>query len=166
MPIISDRTTIYRADGSSETLPSDEARYLVYRNPGVWSFTAPPPPGWQFEVPRYRLTKDLQPAQKARFRHEPPFSETWESDVWQYGEHSLKAKDEITTTAWPHASMRPLTYSAEKILAFYIGGMKSRLTVSPRLNGQVRLDNGFSNVPVLADVRPPQVPPFNSRPAA
>jgi hypothetical protein len=159
MPIINDRTTIYRPDGSSETLPSDEARYLVYRNPGDWSFAPPPPPGWELEVPRYRLTRDLLPAQKARFLHEPPFAETWQSDVWQYGARSYQAGEEIETTAWPHPSMKPLTFGAEKILAFFIGSIKSRLTQVPWHQGRIRLETGLSGAL-------PKLQTMTSRPAA
>jgi hypothetical protein len=33
-----------------------------------------PPDGWEFETPRYRVVRDTQPAEKPRFRSEPPFS--------------------------------------------------------------------------------------------
>jgi hypothetical protein len=144
MPIISARLTVYRRDGTSETLPADQARYKTYVSPEEWSLTPPPPAGWARETPRYRVTRDLLPAQKARFRLEPPFSETWQSDVWQYGDRPLAAGEEIETTAWPHPSMRPLTYSAERTLAFFKSEMKSRLPTSPWHNGAVRLDNGLS----------------------
>jgi hypothetical protein len=172
MPIISsDRTTIYCRDGTTASLPADQARYRTQMQPQEWSMTPPPPLGWERTVPRYKVTRDLQPAQKARFRFEPPFAETWQSDVWQYGEHQLKANDEITTTAWPHPSMRPAgsaceAYAAERVMSYFIGAMKSTLPVSPFLNGRVRLDNGLSNVPILSEVKSPKPAPFNSRPAA
>jgi hypothetical protein len=165
MPIISERTTIYNIDGTSETLPIDQARYRVYMNPGEWSLTPPPPPNWDRELPLYRLTRDLQPAQKPRFRHEPPFSETWESDVWQYGEKFLARGTEITSIAWPHPSMRGLTFGAEKILQFYTASMKSRLPVSPWHEGRIRLDNGLSDAPGIV-VRAPKLQPMNLRPVA
>jgi hypothetical protein len=80
--------------------------------------------------------------------------------------HPLAANEEIETTDWPHPSFLPLNYSASRVLAFFNAGMKSRMTQSPWHNGQVRLENGFSNVPGIADVRPPKPEPFNTRPAA
>jgi hypothetical protein len=81
MPFISDFTTIYCRDGTSESLPGDQARYRAYLHPDEWSLTPPAPLNWQYEKPRYRLTRDLKPAEKARFRFEPPFSET-AMDTW------------------------------------------------------------------------------------
>jgi hypothetical protein len=166
MTIITTATIYNRRDGSSLTLPADQAALRTYYQRDEWSSTKPPPLNWQFEIPRYRLTRDLLPAQKARFRFEPPFAETWDSDVWQYGERPLVTGEEIETTAWPHPSMRPMNYSGEQVLAFFRSAMKSRLTVSPWLNGQVRLDNGLSNVPLLGEVRTPKLQPFDTRPAA
>jgi hypothetical protein len=169
MSIIS-TATLYHRDGHEKIFTAAEiSRMASCGQVGAgkdWSSVAPAPLNWQFEIPRYRVTRDLKPAQKARFRFEPPFSETWESDCWQYGERPLVTGEEIETTNWPHPSMRPLNYSGEKVLAFYIGAMKSRLTVSPWHNGQVRLDNGLSNVPILSEVKSPSPAPFNSRPAA
>jgi hypothetical protein len=165
MPITT-TTTIYRRDGTSETLDAHQALYRTQMQPREWSFQPPAPLGWEFEVPRYRVTRDLKPAQKARFRFEPPFSETWESDCWQYGEKPLTCGAEISTTDWPHSSMRPLNFSAEKVLAFFNGAMKSRLTVSPWHGDQVRLDNGLSNVPMLTEVKSPKLQPMNLRPVA
>jgi|SRR5450631_211719 hypothetical protein len=166
MSIISDRTTIYNRDGSIATLPAEQARYRVYMSPGEWSLTPPPPPGWDREVPRYRLTRDLQPASRARYRTEPPFESMSNNDCWQYGERPLVAGEEIESTAWPHLSMRGLTFGAEKILQFLNGTMKSRLALAPWRQGRIRLESGIGGSPVLTDVRPPPVPPFNTRPAA
>jgi hypothetical protein len=164
MPLISTATIYNLRDGTSETLPADQAQYRAYFQPAEWSLIKPPPLNWQFELPRYRLTKDLQPAEKSRFRHETPFTEIW-SEAWQYGEHFLAGGSEITTTSWPHASMKPLTFGAEKILAFFIGSIKSRLTVSPWFNGQVRLDNGLSG-PISFEIKSPKPQHFDTRPAA
>jgi hypothetical protein len=104
----------------------------------------PPPPNWDREIPKYRATRDLRPAPKARFRFEPPFTTLWDIDVWQYGEKLVARGDEISTTAWPHPSMRPLTFGAEKVLEFFKASMKSRLPSSPWYQGRLRLDNGLS----------------------
>jgi hypothetical protein len=140
--------TIYHRNGSEKTVDVLEAARLVgtgAAGPGKeWSFHKPPPANWEREVPKYRASRDLLPAQKARFRSEPPFAETWQSDIWQYGERAVATGETIETTEWPHASFRPLNFSAEKVLSFFNSAMKSRLPRSPWFNGQVRLDNGLS----------------------
>jgi hypothetical protein len=118
-----------------------------------------PPPGWERETPKYRASRDLRPAQKPRYRSETPFSGGSENDVWQYGERPVKASEIIETTEWPHASFRPLNYSAQKVWDFFNSAMKSRLTRSPWYGDAVRLDNGLSDAPAIFDVRPPQVRP-------
>jgi hypothetical protein len=152
-----DTATIYNRDGTSLTLPADQARNRTYFQPTEWSLTKPPPPNWEREVPRYRATRDLQPAQKSRFRSGPPFSETWQSDVWQYGERPHAASEIIETTNWPHASFAAKNYSAERVLAFFKSEMKSRLPTSPWFNGAVRLDNGITNAPAIVSPMAPQV---------
>lgn len=166
--LIGDRTTtIYCRDGTSETLPADQARYRAYLHPEEWSLTPPPPLNWEREIPRYRATRDLQPSPNARHRHEPPLATIFDNNVWQHGEKPLARGDEITTTQWPHSSFRPLNFSAQQVLAFFNGVMKSRLPRSPWYAGQVRLDNGLSGGVIgLADVRPPQIQPMNLRPVA
>jgi hypothetical protein len=124
-----------------------------------------PPPGWEREVPRYRVTRDIQPAPKARFRFEPPFAHSFDSDVWQYGERLLKAGEEITTTAWCHPSFHPLNRSAEKVLAYFNARLKSRLPLSPWYGGQIRLDDGLQG-PAEVHLVPPQLQPMNLRPAS
>jgi hypothetical protein len=57
MPIISDHITIYNRDGTSETLPADQARYRAYLHPEEWSLTPPPPLNWDRETPRYKATR-------------------------------------------------------------------------------------------------------------
>ncbi len=144
MPIINDHLTIFRPDGTSQAFPTDEAIFRVRMSPGEWSRSPPPPLNWQREIPRYRVTRDLLPAQKARFRSEPPFAETWQSDIWQYGERAVATGETIETTNWPHPSFRPLNFSAERVLQFFNSAMKSRLPRSPWFGDQVRLDNGLS----------------------
>jgi hypothetical protein len=124
-----------------------------------------PTPGWQSIIPRYRASRDIRPAEKERFRFEPPFTTIFNNDVWQYGEQPLVQGDEIETTAWPHASFRPLNYSAERTLAFFNLEMKSRLTKSPWHEGRLRLDNGISDAPPI-EIRTIEPQPMNLRPVA
>jgi hypothetical protein len=56
-----------------------------------------PPPGWERETPKYRVIRETKPAPKSRFRFEPPFASGSESDVWQYGERTMKAGEIIET---------------------------------------------------------------------
>jgi hypothetical protein len=162
-------TTIFHIDGREQTMDIHEASRLIVAgqagNGKGWSFHKPPPQNWQYEKPRYRVTRDLQPAQKARFRSEPPFSETWQSDVWQYSDRHYEAGEEIESTCWPHPSMRALNYSAERVLAFFISGMKSRLTTSPWNQGRVRLEDGMGG-PLPRPITSPNVKPMNLRPVA
>jgi hypothetical protein len=103
-----------------------------------------PPPNWQFETPRYRVTREIRPAEKARFRLEPPFSSMSDSDAWQYGERTMKPGEEIETQAWPHSSFHPLNRSAEMVLAYFNARLKSRLPLSPWYGGRIRLDDGLT----------------------
>jgi hypothetical protein len=105
---------------------------------------SPAPRGWEREIPRYRATRDLEPATKARFRFEPPFSTIFDSDVWQYGEQPLARGEEFETRDWPHPSFRPLNYSAGKVLDFFSSRMKSRLPRSPWAGDRIRLDDGLT----------------------
>jgi hypothetical protein len=165
MPITSDLVTIYHLpDGATETLRADLARNRVYFQPYEWSLVKPPPPGWDRIVPRYRVTRDVQPAEKSRFRSEPPFTEIW-SGAWQYGERPYQAGEEIETTAWPHPSFMPLNFSAERVLEFFKASMKSRLTTAPWHDGRVRLDNGLTG-PLPNVVSTPQIQRVNLRPVA
>jgi hypothetical protein len=106
--------------------------------------TTAAPPGWERETPRYRATRDIQPATKARYRFEPPFSTIWDSDVWQYGAQPIKAGEEIETRDWPHPSFRPLNFTAGRVLDFFNSRMKSRLPRSPWAGDRIRLDDGLS----------------------
>ncbi|MGA7999528.1 MAG: hypothetical protein WCA28_32085 [Bradyrhizobium sp.] len=116
-------------------------------------------------MPKYRVPKDTHPAQKARFRFEPPFASCLDNDVWQYGERLHKAGEVIETTEWPHPSFFPLNYGAKKILEFFRNGQKSRMQRSPWAAGQVRLDNSLTGNIVVQAVRP-QLQPIDLRPAS
>jgi hypothetical protein len=105
---------------------------------------SPAPPGWEREIPKYRVARGLQPAPKARFRFEPPFSTISDSDVWQYGAQPVKAGEEIETREWPHPSFRPLNFSAGRVLDFFNSRMKSRLPRSPWAGDRIRLDDGLT----------------------
>jgi hypothetical protein len=105
---------------------------------------SPAPNGWQRETPRYKATRDIQPATKARFRFEPPFSGLASSDEWQYGAQPVKAGEEIETREWPHPSFSALNYSAGKVLDFFTTRQKSRLPRSPCAGDRIRLDDGLT----------------------
>ena len=143
-------TTIYHRDGREKTVDIHEASRLAGAGTvGAgkdWSFVKPPPAGWERVVPKYRVTRDVRPAERARYRFEPPFETIFESDVWQYGERAYKASENeiIFTKAWPHPSFHPLNYSAERVLEFFNSRMKSRLTTSPWCGDGLRLDDGLS----------------------
>jgi hypothetical protein len=128
-----------------------------------WSFHKPPPLNWEREVPKYRVARDVRPAERARYRLETPFSTISDSSVWQYAERAYTAGEIIDTKEWPHPSFVPLNYGAEKVLAFFNGAMKSRLPRAPWHENRVRLDNGLSG-PIIPDVRPPQVKPMSDHP--
>jgi hypothetical protein len=162
---MSELATIYSRDGSSVTLPIDQARNRTYFEPTEWSLTKPPPLNWQSEIPRYRIVRDLKPAEKTRFRFEKPFSETSSNDSWQYSDRHYEAGETVESTAWPHPSMRAQNYSAERVLQFFNLEMKSRLPVSPWHQGRVRLDTGLSG-PTSFEVKPRMPQPMNLRPVA
>jgi len=118
-----------------------------------------PPANWQREIPKYRVTRETNPAPKARFRAEPPFSSFSESDVWQYGERVHKDGEIIETTEWPHPMFFPLNYSARQVLNFFNSSQKSRLQRSPWADGRVRLSDGLSGP--LPKIIAPKVAPIN-----
>lgn len=155
-------STIYHRDGRSETLEASAAGWRV-RNDSEWSFHVPPPPGWERETPKYRASRNIEPAQKERFRFEPPFGTGFASDVWQYGERPYKRGEIIETRSWPHESFEPLNYSAEKVLEFFKSRMKSRMTLSPWFGDQVRLDDGMSGF-IPQSLGPVQLPKFDPTP--
>jgi hypothetical protein len=161
--------TIYHLDGREMTLDVQEAARLVGpRQVGAgkgWSFVKPPPAGWEREVPKYRVARDVRQAERSRYRLEPPFGTGFESDVWQYGERAYAAGEIIETKEWPHPSFAPLNYSAEKVLDFFNTRMKSRLTTSPWFGDSLRLDDGLTGAPIVS-AAPPQVKPMDLRPAS
>jgi hypothetical protein len=127
-----------------------------------------PPLNWRREVPRYRITRETKPAPKDRFKFEPPFSQSTEADVWQYGEKIWPAGSVVASTEWPNpGTMTPLNYSAKQVMEFFNSRQKSRLGRSPWRDGRVFLNDGLSNklpkigVPQLqpADVAPRQAWP-------
>ncbi|WP_213775435.1 hypothetical protein [Bradyrhizobium sp. dw_78] len=112
---------------------------------------------WRHEIPKYRISRDTKPAPKERFRFEPPFSSSSESDVWQYGERIHKAGEAIETTEWPNpGTMTPLNFSAQRVLEFFTSRQKSRLQRSPWRDGQIHLDDGLSNP--LPKITTPLIP--------
>jgi hypothetical protein len=87
-----------------------------------------PPLNWRHEVPKYRISRDTKPAPKERFKFEPPFSSSSESDVWQYSDRLYRASEVIETTFWPNpGTMTPLNYSARQVMEYFTSRQKSRL---------------------------------------
>jgi hypothetical protein len=160
-------TTIYHIDGRQREMEVNEAVRLVgARQVGAgagWSFHKPPPLDWERETPKYRATRDIQPAQNPRYRSEPPFAKVFDSDIWQYSERPIKSGELIETKFWPHPSFRPLNFSAGRVLDFFNARQKSRLPRSPWYIDHIRLDDGLSG-PIIPDVRPPQMQPVDLRP--
>jgi hypothetical protein len=122
-----------------------------------------PPPGWEREIPKYRVSRDIQKTPKARFRFEPPFAHSFDSDVWQYGTRLMKAGEIVETTEWPHPSFHPLNYAAKKVLDFFTTRMKSRMQRSPWAGDRIRLDDGLTG-PGVPSIVPPQLQPIDLRP--
>jgi hypothetical protein len=158
--------TIYnRHTGATETLPGDQAALKTFYQRETWSAQPLPPPGWESIVPRYRITRDLAPAMKDRLRFEGPYTDLTCGNSWQYGDREYAAGEEIETKFWPHPSMHPLTYSAQRVMAFFNSAMRSRLQHAPWRDGQVRLEDGLSG-PLPVHVSTPKVAPMNLRPVA
>jgi len=103
-----------------------------------------PPPGWEREIPLYRVVRDVHAAPKARFRFEPPFTNILDGAEWQYAERDYKAGEVIESTDWPHPSFSPLNFSAKQVQRFFSTQMKSRMQRSPFSGGRIRLDNGLT----------------------
>jgi hypothetical protein len=145
--------TIYHTDGRELTVDVHQASRTVY-NDKAWSFTKPPPAGWQFETPRYKATRDVHPSPRARYRMEPPFETMFDPDQWQYGTKPIVAGEIVETRDWPHPSFRPLNYGAQQVHAYFSLQMKSRLPTTPWHGDQIRLDNGFSGPATVNLARP------------
>jgi hypothetical protein len=124
-----------------------------------------PPLGWNRETPKYRVIRDIHPTPKARFRFEPPFASSSDSDTWQYGTRTMKAGEEIETREWPHPSFFPLNYGARKVLDFFTTRQKSRMQRSPWQDDRLQLDDGLTGSAVV-HVVPPQLKPMDLRPAS
>jgi hypothetical protein len=146
-------TTIYHVDGSEKEVDIHEASRLTGAGQvGAdkdWSFHKPPPLNWEREVPRYKATRDLRPAEVARYRMEPPLGTVFNSQIWQYATREIKADEIIESKDWPHPSFAPLNYGAEKVLEFFNTRMKSRMTTSPWFGDSLRLDDGLCGTIVV-----------------
>ena len=132
---------------------------------GDWSFVAPPPPGWDRIIPSYKVVRALRPASRPRYRTECPFESLSDNSCWQFGDRELVAGEIIETKFWPHPSFLPQNYSAEKVLAFFNGAMKSRLGRTPWVGDRIVLNDGLSGT-LLSGVQSPKPEPFDTRPAA
>jgi hypothetical protein len=102
------------------------------------------PSGWEFETPRYRITRAIYPSPNSRHKFEPPFSTIFDSNVWQFADCPHAAREEISTRHWPHPSFFPLNEAARRVLSYFNRSMKSRLPVSPWSGDRLRLDDGLS----------------------
>jgi hypothetical protein len=124
-----------------------------------------PPPGWEREMPKYRVLRDIHPAEKARFRFEPPFASASDSSTWQYGTRILKAGEIVETGEWPHNSFFALNFSARKVLEFFRTRQKSRMQRSPWAGERLRLDDGLTGN-LVVQAAAPQLQPMDLRPAS
>ncbi len=110
---------------------------------------ARPPPGWDREVPRYKVTRPLKLAAEVRFQFEPPIA-TMDSDVWQYwnGPGKLKRFAVVATRNWPHPSFEPLNESARRVHEWFLArNGRSPLPARPWVGDRielVELDDGTS----------------------
>ena len=114
-------------------------------------------PGWEREVPKYRLSRAVRPSPNFRHRHESPFSSFSENDIWQQADREYKAGEIVETKSWPGPGFHPLNYSAEKVLEFFNSAPKSRLGLSPWRDDRLVLDDGMGG---------PTQPKFNIKTGA
>jgi hypothetical protein len=156
-------STIYSPTGESWTLEANRAANEVRWRPAEWSFTKPPPIGWDREVPRYRvtITGGVYPSPNSRFRFEPPFASCSDNNVWQYATRPYNHGEIIETREWPHASFKPLNYAAEKVIDFFNNRTKSRLARSPWFGDRVRLADGLSG-PMIVNPTVPELEPIRT----
>jgi hypothetical protein len=151
--------TVYnQLTGEAKTIPLVQAEHLARNSMGEWSFKQPLPPGWDREVPRFRVEHDLHPPAFARHRSEPPFVSSTDTYMWQYADRTFCTGEELEITAWPHASMTALNETAKQVLAYFTSHQKSRLPMSPWRNGRLRLDDGLSGAPPEQDTLRPNLP--------
>jgi hypothetical protein len=128
-----------------------------------------PPPGWERETPKYRVTikGGVFPSPNNRHPHETPFTNCSDPSVWQYAERPFHEGEIIETRSWPHASFFPLNYSAKKVLEFFATRQKSRLARSPWAGDRIRLDDGLNGAgPTLPQIALPQLKRVDLRPAS
>lgn len=102
-----------------------------------------PPPGWEWETPKYRVGIAVYPSPNSRFRLEPPFTSCSDSNCWQYADRAYEQGEIVETREWPHANFHPLNYSAKKVVEFFNGRVKSRLPRAPWKDGKVVLTDGL-----------------------
>jgi hypothetical protein len=145
--------------GEARAVPQVQAEHMARNSYGEWSLKKPRPPGWNKEIPKYRISIDLHPSPLARHRHETPIVFSTDSSLWQYCEKPVSAGEIVETTSWPHLSMQPLNDSAIAVRDYLRDHMKSRLPMSPWRNGRLWLDDGLSAAPPQrSDLRPPSMP--------
>jgi hypothetical protein len=106
-----------------------------------------PHSNWERIVPIYRSTRAVHPSSKIRHRFEQPFAKMDDPAEWQYGEKPVQAREEITTTSWPHPSFHAVNYSAERVLQFFNSRMKSRLPRTPWRGDRIVLEDGLTGAP-------------------
>jgi hypothetical protein len=122
------------------------------------------PPGWDKEMPRYKVVRETLPAPKPRFKFEPPFASSSDGSVWQYGEERIyKPGEVISTRSWPHPLFIPQNYVAKRILDFFVTRQKSRLPRSPYEGDRLRLDDGL--IGTMPKIVGPKVQPIGMQPA-
>lgn len=158
--------TIYNPlEGEKRTLPLVDAEALMRKANSVWTTKLPPPPGWMFEVPKYRVMRDVWPESNPRFRLEKPHSGS-ALDIWQFADRPYKAGEIIETKSWPAADFFPLNYSAEMVSEFFRTRVRSRLQQSPWFGDRVRLEDGLSApMPTIGTVRTLSVPKTDIAPS-
>jgi hypothetical protein len=144
--------------GESKTCPQAQADHLARNSMGEWSFKQPLPPGWDREKPKYRVEVNLHPSSFARHRHEPPFTSTTDSTMFQYADRDLRAGEVLELLTWPHPSMTPLNETARRALAYFTSHQKSRLPMSPWVAGRLRLEDGLSGAPPVQGALRPNLP--------
>jgi hypothetical protein len=103
-----------------------------------------PPPGFEREVPRYRVSRYVYPSPNSRHRFEPPFASISDNNVWQFAERSFEAGEIIETKSWPHQTFIGLNFSAQKTLEYFNSRQKSRLPHSPWQVDRIVLDDGLT----------------------